>query len=131
MHPVMVNDPTIRRPEDRPNENRSKLNKPVKLKRIIKRLRPIKVFPKSIRFLIIINDKYKLINIYCNCFIGSRQGAHLKVKLGIEVNTVWNHQCICKGVYQSSILGSASSYFNHTHQSRLKLNYEPKKFAID
>jgi hypothetical protein len=89
------------------------------------------VFPRSIRFLIIIINKYKLININYNCFIGSPQGAHLKVKLGIEVNTVWNHQCISKGVYHSSILGSASSYFKHTHQSRLKLNYEPKKFAID
>jgi hypothetical protein len=87
MQPVMVNDPTIRRPEDRPNENRSKLNKPVKLKRIIKRLRPIKVFPRSIRFLIIVINKYKLININYNCFIGSPQGAHLKVKLGIEVNS--------------------------------------------
>jgi hypothetical protein len=49
----MANDPTIRMPEDRPNENISRLIRPVKLNRIVTRLKPSNTFPKRIRFLII------------------------------------------------------------------------------
>ena len=53
MQPAIANDPTIRIPEDRPNENRSKSYKPVKLNRIVNRLMPIKRFPRRMRFLTI------------------------------------------------------------------------------